>query len=111
MHYLKDLIEEEEKSAITPSKIIQTISERYGIRMEDILGNVQSREYSFPRQLAMFLCRIHLKIPFMKIGDIFSRDHSTVMTSVKQIQKQIDEKNRDVTSTILAIENELHLTS
>ncbi|MBA2368932.1 MAG: chromosomal replication initiator protein DnaA [Candidatus Protochlamydia sp.] len=87
---LADLIEDEQKSAITPAKIIQTVSEQYGLRTEDILGKAQTRECVLPRQLAMHICRSQLKMPFMKIGDLFARDHSTVMSSIKQIQKALD---------------------
>ena len=31
----------------------------------------------------------------MKIGDLFSKDHSTVMSSVKVVQKGIDESDSD----------------
>lgn len=93
---LSDLLIEEQKSALTPSKIIQAIAEHYGIRSEDILGKSQTRECALPRQIAMHLCRERLKMPFMKIGDLFARDHSTVMTSVKFIQKSLDEDHRDI---------------
>jgi chromosomal replication initiator protein len=94
---LSDLIEEEHKSALTPQKIIQAVAEQYGIRTEDILGKAQTRECALPRQLAMHLCRDQLKMPFMKIGDLFSRDHSTVMSSVKSIQKSLDQDDRELT--------------
>lgn len=100
---LSDLILEEEKAVLTPSKIIRTVAEFYGIRMDDILSKSQSRESSLPRQIAMHLCRNALNIPFMKIGDIFARDHSTVMSSVKHIQKALDEKNQEITSSISTI--------
>ena len=94
---LTDLLIEEQKSATTPPKIIQSVAEYFGLRSEDILGKSQTRECALPRQLAMYLCREKLKIPFMKIGDIFSRDHSTVMTSVKFIQKSLDENHQEIT--------------
>jgi len=100
---LSDLLNEEQKSILTPSKIIQIIAEHFGIRSEDILGKSQTRECALPRQIAMHLCREQLKMPFMKIGDLFSRDHSTVMTSVKQIQKLLNEDHRDVTGALHAI--------
>lgn len=100
---LKDLIEEEQKIAITPDKIIRAVAEHYGIRAEDILGKVQTRECSLPRQLAMYICRQHLKIPYIKIGDLFSRDHSTVMTSVRQIQKWMDQAEKHVATALHAI--------
>jgi chromosomal replication initiator protein len=100
---LSDLLIEEQKSALTPPKIIQAIAEHYGIRTEDILGKSQTRECALPRQLAMHLCREKLKMPFMKIGDLFSRDHSTVMASVKSIQKSLKEDHRDITGAWHAI--------
>lgn len=101
---LTDLITEEEKAALTPSKIIQGVAEQYGIRSEDILGKAQTKECTLPRQLAMYLCRQHLKIPFIKIGDLFGRDHSTVMSSIKRIQKAVDENDADITNATHAIQ-------
>lgn len=100
---LADLLLEEQKSSLTPQKIVQGVAEQFGIRTEDILGKSQTRECALPRQLAMHLCRTQLKIPFTKIGDLFSRDHSTVMTSVKFIQKALDEDQREIASAWHAI--------
>lgn len=105
---LSDLIHEESKSKITIEKIIQAVAEQYGIRPEDILGKAQTRECVPPRHIAMFLCRDKLNMPFLKIGDFFSRDHSTVMSSVKQIQKKIDEANGETLSTLTKILKKLH---
>lgn len=84
-HYLSDLIAQEESVKITPPKIMQAVADYYGIKPEDILGSSQSREVSLPRQMAMYLCRTELKLPYKKIGDLFERDHSTVMSSCKLI--------------------------
>lgn len=104
---LADLLVEEIKSALTPPKIIQAIAEYYGIRAEDILGKSQTKECTLPRQLAMHFCREKLKMPFMKIGDLFSRDHSTVMASVKYIQKSLEEDQRDMANICHAIMKKL----
>ncbi len=87
---LADLIQEEEQNTLTPQKILKTVAEQFGIKSEDILGKAQNRDSVLPRQIAMHLCRTELKLPFVKIGDIFSKDHSTVMSSVKSIQKALD---------------------
>jgi chromosomal replication initiator protein len=104
---LADLMDEEQKSAITPAKIIQAVAEQYGIRTEDILGKAQTRDCALPRQLAMHLCREHLKMPFMKIGDLFFRDHSTVMSSVRHIKKALDQDDREIVSSWNAIVKKL----
>lgn len=93
---LEDLIEKEKKSAITPERIVKAVADHFGILPEDILGKSQTRESTLGRQLSMELARELLKLPYMQIGSIFSRDHSTVMTSIKQIEKKLNEKDADI---------------
>ncbi len=102
-HLLSDLIQEEMQAAITPMKIIQFIAEYFGIKSEDILGKAQTRECVLTRQLAMYLCRHHLELPYLKIGEIFSKDHSTVMSSVKVIQKALDENDQNIVASHAAL--------
>ena len=107
---LKDLIEKERGSIVTPQKIIHAVAAHYGIKNEDILGKSQSQECVAPRQLAMYLCRNELKLPFAAIGRIFSRDHSTVMTSVKYIQQQLDKQERAVMAALFDVSKVLNST-
>jgi len=95
-HYLADLIGEEEQAAITPQKVVQAMAEHYGIPIEDIMGKAQTRDCAVPRQIAMWICRNSLKMPFTKIGQLFERDHSTVMTSVKNVQKEMDKADSEI---------------
>jgi chromosomal replication initiator protein len=107
--YLGDLIDEEKKAAITPDRIITAVSEHHGIRVEDILGRSHAKEYALPRQIAMFLCRSHLRLPFMRIGDIFSRDHSTVMTNVKQIKSKVEKNDPSLSFALSSIRSKLNI--
>lgn len=93
---LKDLVAKDQENALTFEKIVKSVAGHYGITSEDILGKSQMREYALPRQMAMYLCRERLKMPFQKIGEHFHRDHSTVMSSVKQIQKNLEEKKLEL---------------
>lgn len=90
-HQLKDLLIEERDIALSPEKIVKQVADYFGIRAEDILGKAKSREYVLPRQIAMYICRIHLQLPFTQIGEYFSKDHSTVMASVKRVEQGIDQ--------------------
>lgn len=89
---LESLLEKEKEEALTPERIVKGVATHYGITKEDILGKSQMRGVAIARQMAMYLCREKLKLPFQKIGEIFGRDHSTVMSSIKLIQKGIEEK-------------------
>ncbi|NGX60034.1 MAG: Chromosomal replication initiator protein DnaA [Chlamydiae bacterium] len=102
---LSDLLEEEEKQKLTPEKIVSATSAYFGIRTNDILGKSRSRECTMPRKLAMFLCRTKLQLPYLTIGKIFGRDHSTVMTSINQVEKksgneEIDAALEEITKAI-----------
>lgn len=107
-HLLSDLILEEQQNALNPAKVVQHVATFFGIRPEDILGKAQSRDCVLPRQLAMHLCRNQLKLPYAKIGDLFSKDHSTVMTSVKLIQKGLDNNDASIQGPIQSILKQFH---
>jgi chromosomal replication initiator protein len=100
---LEDLIAEEERQTLKPEKIVQAVAESYGIRLEDLFSKNQSREFVTPRQVAMFLCRENLKMPFMKIGDYFKRDHSTVISGIKRVRKDISTPDSDLAVDVNSI--------
>lgn len=106
---LQDLVDEERKKKTTPEQIISTVAEFYGMRKEDILSKSQSRDCVTPRKIAMHLCRELLNLPFMKIGGIFERDHSTVMSSVKQIKKAVDNNVSDIAAPVTNISRQLQV--
>jgi len=89
---LQDLIEAEKKSLLTPDKIINAVSAYFGITPKEILGKSQAKECVVPRKIGMYLIRKKLSLSYLAIGRHFSRDHSTVMTSIKQIQQKKDEE-------------------
>ncbi len=92
---LGDLLKTEAVRAVTPERIVKALSTHFGITTEDLIGKSQAREFALPRQIAMYVCRQKLNMPFQAIGKFFGRDHSTVMSSVKLIQKGIEENNRE----------------
>lgn len=97
---LADLIAKEREEKLTPDKILKAVAEKFGIRIDDILSKSQSRDIALPRQIAMYLCRTQLKMPYIKIGSLFSRDHSTVMSSVRLISKGIETKKATIIEPI-----------
>jgi len=99
---LADLLRKEQAKSLTPEKIIKALATHFGITSEDVLGKSQAREFAFPRQIAMYLCREKLKLAYQGIGKLFGRDHSTVMSSVKQIEQGIAKKDNNTLEAIMA---------
>lgn len=87
---LKDFISKgiSEKNDI--HRIQKIVSEYFQITVEDIRSKKRSSNISFPRQIAMYLCRQMTSESFPKIGTEFGgKDHSTVMHSVEKIEQEI----------------------
>lgn len=100
---LADLIEQEKKAAISSEKILKATSDYFGITVEDILGKAQSRDIALPRQIAIYLFRRELALPYMKIGSHFSRDHSTIISSNRLIDKEMRCKDSEIRTHVTSI--------
>ncbi|MEN9654946.1 MAG: Chromosomal replication initiator protein dnaA [Chlamydiota bacterium] len=90
---LKDVFQKEEQKAVTPERVIYAIANHFGVLPADLLGTSRQKQYVFPRQIAMAICRKQLGLPYKKIGEIFNRDHTTVMESVSLIESRMKENN------------------
>lgn len=100
---LEELCHLEENKRLSPDKIHASIAHVFGLKKEDILGKSQAKSCSLPRQIAMYLCRHELNFTYQKIGQIFGRDHSTVMTSIRYIEKKITEKDGELLASLAEI--------
>jgi chromosomal replication initiator protein len=105
---LADLIAKERGAALTPDKIIAAVAGYFDVGSEELLGKAQTQECALPRQIAMHLCRSELKLPYMQIGKVFSRDHSTVMTSVRRIADKCESSDKQISQAIAEIRRQLH---
>lgn len=104
---LKDFINKgiSEKNDI--HRIQKIVSEYFQITVEDIRSKKRSSNISFPRQIAMYLCRNMTNESFPKIGTEFGgKDHSTVMHSVEKIEQEI-KVNPDLAKIIDKLKNDI----
>ena len=87
---LKDFISKGMGEKNDVHRIQKIVSEYFQISVEDIRSKKRSSNISFPRQIAMYLCRTMKSESFPKIGTEFGgKDHSTVMHSVEKIENEI----------------------
>ena len=75
---------------------IQTVvCDYFKITIEDIKGKKRSQNINYPRQVAIYLCRTLAHESFPKIGTYFGgRDHSTIMSSYRKIEKDLKENEQ-----------------
>lgn len=90
---LKDILSANKTKEINSNVIKDTVARYYNIRIEEFKSKKRNREISYPRQIAMYLCRELTDMSLPKIGDEFGgRDHTTVIHAYDKITEDI-EKN------------------
>ena len=104
---LKDYINKGISEKNDVNKIQKAVAEYFKISIDDLKSKKRNSNISFPRQIAMYLCRKLTDESFPKIGIEFGgKDHSTVMHSCEKIEKEIS-TNKDLRETIEKLEKEI----
>ena len=88
---------------ITVNDIKRVIAERFNIKVSDLSSKRRSRNFSWPRHVAMYLCRKHTTCSYPEIGSEFGgRDHSSVIHAANVVAEKVknDVIVRDVVDAI-----------
>lgn len=83
------------KNNLTIEDIQKVVEDYYKVSHDDIISTKRSKNIAYARQMALYLCRTILDIPYMELGDHFNRDHTTVLYAVQKIEQELL-KNRKV---------------
>jgi len=104
---LRDLIGSDKIRPITIEAVQRAVAEHFDVRIADLCGRSRQRQVSFPRQVAMFLCKT--LIPSLSLNDIGAafggKDHTTVLYACGKLTRETEK----VTATRQII-NELQKT-
>lgn len=85
---LKDIIASSKPKQINSDLIKSIVAQFYNLKVEDFESKRRTRSISFPRQVAMYLCRELTDMSLPKIGEEFGgRDHTTVIHAYDKIMK------------------------
>lgn len=74
----------------------------YKVTHAELTGTKRSRNIMHARQVAIYLSRKILDLPFGEIGKKFNRDHSTIMYSVTNIEEKMKD-NRELREEVEAL--------
>jgi len=69
------------------------IAGQYKVSVDELISRSRKRSVSFPRQIAMYLTRKYTEESLADIGNLYNRDHSTVLYAIKVINRDIAQKN------------------
>ena len=89
---LKDLLPEDKKVEVTPSRIKEIVADYYNISLQSLMSQRRDKEVVVPRQIAMYLCHDMLSLPYKRIALLFDRsDHTTAISACGRIENMIRE--------------------
>lgn len=86
---INDIVAKQDK--VISSEYIQDVVGKYfSVSPADLRGAKRSNDVTFPRQIAMYLCRNVAQMSLPQIGiDFGKRDHTTVMHACNKIENEI----------------------
>lgn len=84
---IRNIASDDESGVIKIDQIQKMVAGNYKISVEQLVSKNNAREFSFPRQVAMYLCKKLTKHSYPEIGRAFGgKHHTTVIHSVEKIQ-------------------------
>lgn len=88
---LRDLIGSDKVRPVTIEAVQRAVADRFDVRIADLCGRNRQRQVSFPRQVAMYLCKTLIpSLSLNEIGAAFGgKDHTTVLYACQKLSKEL----------------------
>ena len=83
-------------------KIVSQVASYFKLKYDEIIGKSRLAEIMKARHVAIFLCKSILNPSLKEIGLFFGKDHSTIISSIRKIEKE-REKNPSVNQLLFEI--------
>ena len=84
-----DLLGGAEPVNVTVDKIFTAVFKKYNVRRDDLVGTRRTKDVAAARHITIYLIRRITDMSFPNIGKIFSRDHSTIMSSIDTVERKL----------------------
>lgn len=85
---LKNIAKQDEET-IDATKIVEIVCKFYGVKKEELLARKRTKNIAEARQIAMYLITEYLNIPLEAVGNIFGKDHATVIYAKNKVAEDI----------------------
>ncbi len=86
---ISELLGGAEPVNVTVDKIFSAVFNKYGVSREEIVGKKQNKEIVLARHVSIFMIRSITEMSLPNIAKIFNRDHSTVLSSVRWVERRL----------------------
>lgn len=88
---IADMVESNDPPEITAKKVIETVSKKYGIPVDEIYGRKRTKPISNARNVSIFIIRRITSLSLNEIAELYDRDHSTILSSIRSVETEISQ--------------------
>jgi len=74
---------------VTAKKVIETVSKKYGIPLDEIYGRKRTKPISNARNVSVYIIRKITSLSLNEIAELYNRDHTTIMSSIRSVEAEI----------------------
>ena len=85
---LKNIVVEGQ-GEIDAGKIVDAVCKFYNVKKEELLARKRTKEVAGARQVAMYLISDMLDMPLASVGNIFGKDHATVIYAKTRVSEDM----------------------
>lgn len=86
---INDMLVGDASPSVTAEKVIAKVADKYGISVADIKSRKKTKEIANARHICIYIIKRMTTLSYPAIGDLFERDHSTIMSSYSVIETQV----------------------
>ncbi|MBQ8510137.1 MAG: chromosomal replication initiator protein DnaA [Clostridia bacterium] len=86
---IADLMTGGEPVSVTIDRILEKVAKKNGMTVDDIKSSKRNKEIAHARHIAIYLVRKLTDISLPQIGKLFKRDHTTVLNSLKTVEREL----------------------
>lgn len=87
----------EDESKLDAGRIVDAVCKFYNIKKEELLARKRTKEIASARQVAMYLISDMLDMPLEAVGNIFGKDHSTVIYAKNRVSEDMAKNKKFAT--------------
>ena len=105
---LNDSINPSGNGIVSVETIQKAVSEFYNVSVDDLKSSSRKKTVAVPRHIAIYLCRELTEYSLDEIGEEFGgRDHSTVISSINNIEDKLKTGDLAVSDIIKALTKQI----
>jgi len=98
------------EQALTVEDVQRAVCTYFNLKLGDLKSKRRHRAVSYPRQVAMYLCRQRLGTSYPELGERFGgKDHTTVISAVRKIDGLVGAEDETTRRALEAIGRKLGL--